>query len=111
MAPVTRKGDELSSRLNLWIGTTYKIRETCSLIARHATTYAWMQEVWCTREMSDWQTADLKKREGRIERRLNELATDLPETGDGPFKLQLDGDPRGYVVRLVAPDGREIEVA
>jgi hypothetical protein len=116
MTQITKKGYELAFRLNPYIGTTSRIGETVSLIARHATTYAWIQEVWCTRELTDEQRTRLEVKEERLEARITDLVNDLPWTEHGQIKVQFDGDPRGYVVRLLVPDmdyrgTREVGVA
>jgi hypothetical protein len=116
MTQITKKGYELAFRLNPYLGTTNRIAETCSLIARHATTYAWIQERWCNVEMSERETAALEAKEDRLEERITDLVNDLPWTETGQIRVQFDGDPRAYVVRLLVPDEdyrgtREIGVA
>lgn len=103
MPEVTRKGEELASKLNPAIGTTREIRETCSLIARHAQTHGHIQEMWCSVEMSDRQTARVEARETNLERRITALVDSLPETDEGPFKVKFGGDPSGYTVKIIAP--------
>ncbi len=111
MAEVTAKGRELASRLNPFIGTTWAIEETASLLARHGTTYNRIQEMLCSVEMSDRQTARIEKQEADIEARIMSLVQDLPTPDDGPWRVVFQGDPRGWTVRLVAPDGREVGVS
>jgi len=71
-----------------------------SLIHRHAVTYARIQESRCSEEMSERATARLERREAQIERRIGHLAAYI---GCG---VKFTGDPRGYCVRLILPDGR-----
>jgi hypothetical protein len=104
MTQITKKGYELAWKLGPYLGTTNRIAETCSLIARHATTYAWIQERWCSVEMPEWVQADLEAKEDRLEARILDLVNDLPHTDDGKIAVQFDGDPRAYVVRLLVPD-------
>jgi hypothetical protein len=116
MTQITKKGYELAFRLNPYLGTTNHIAETCSLIARHATTYAWIQERWCNDEMPESQVKALEAKEAWLEARIIDLAIDLPLTDQGRIWVQFDGDPRAYVVRLLVPDPdyrgtREIGVA
>jgi hypothetical protein len=116
MTQITKKGYELAWRLNPYIGTTNRIAETCSLIARHAITYARIQEWWCNEEMADPAVKALEAKEDRLEERITDLVNDLPWTETGQIRVQFDGDPRAYVVRLLVPDEdyrgtREIGVA
>lgn len=104
MTTTTNRGRLLAHKLAPWIGSTHAIDATCSLIARHATTYAHIQEAWCNDEMSE-QTADrLAAKEARLERRIVDLVADLPAADDGPWSVRFDGDPRGWVVRIKAPE-------
>jgi Ni,Fe-hydrogenase III large subunit len=116
MTQITKKGYELAFQLNRYIGTTHRIAETCSLIARHATTYAWIQERWCNVEMPELVARALEAKEDRLKARITDLVNDLPWTEHGQIRVQFDGDPRAYVVRLLVPDEnyrgtREIGVA
>ena len=106
MAQTTKKGDDLAAKLNPLIGTTREIRETCALIARHATTYHGIQEQWCSVDFSDRPGAAqwLEDREAAIVRRLVALAESLPHTDYGAWRVEFDGDPRGSCSWLVAPD-------
>jgi hypothetical protein len=49
----------------------------------------------------DWLT----KRNDQIEARLVAIAKDLPDN----VRIQLDGDPRGWVVRLIVTDNLGVE--
>lgn len=104
MAVVTSSGDKLASYLAPVLGYTHAIRETCSLIARHAKTYARIQEMWCSVEMSDAETARVERQEFLIEQRIRSLVADLPHSDDGPWSVEFSGDPRGYTVRLTCPE-------
>lgn len=108
MAQVTTRGYDLACKLNPYIGSTYGIDQTCSLLHRHARTYDRIQEMWCNDEMSDRATARLEAQEAKLEARIRSLVQDLPQPDDGPWQVQFSGDPRGYTVRLIAPTGREI---
>jgi len=104
MPTVTSSGEKLASYLAPVLGYTHAISETCSLIARHAKTYARIQEMWCSVEMSDRETARVERQEEILERRIRDLVADLPHSDDGPFGVEFSGDPRGYTVRLFCPE-------
>jgi hypothetical protein len=105
MAQITRKGRELSDKLNPSIGTTQQILEVCSLICRHATTHCRIQEQWCN-GVAETSRVYWEKREEETVLKLKELVTMLPHINDQPIGLRLGGDPRGATVILVMPDGR-----
>lgn len=111
MTTITAPGSQLAWKLNPYIGTTAAIAETCSLLTRHGKTLDGIQVRWCNDEMSDRATAALEAREKRIEDRMRDLTDMLPHTDDGPWRIQFDGDPRGFTSRLIAPDGHEIGIA
>jgi hypothetical protein len=96
---ITQKGRKLASKLNPAIGTTRGIEETCSLIARHATTYQAYSETACNRELSEWEYERMEW----LERRITRLIEDLPETDAGSFGPFFQGDPRGLTVGITAP--------
>lgn len=108
MAEITERGRKLAWRLNPFIGTTGAIERTASLIARHAVTHDRIQQRWCNEEMSDRATARLERQEAQLEQRIAKLVESLPETDTGPFTVKFEGDPRGYTVKIVTPDGQEI---
>jgi hypothetical protein len=96
---ITAKGKELAWKLNPAIGTTSEIERTCSLIARHATTYQAYAETACNRELSEWETDKMDW----LEQRITELIEELPHTDAGPFRPFFQGDPRGCTVGITAP--------
>ena len=104
MTEPTKNGYELAYKLNPAIGTTRKIAETCSLIARHEKTLQRIAETWCSVEMSEKEEERLTKREEQLERRVSDLVASLPETDSGPFGVTFQGDPRGCIVKLTAPE-------
>lgn len=106
-ATVTQAGVKFARKLSYQIGTTDHIQRVCSLLHRHARTYDWIQEAWCSNEMPDRSVALLEEREEWLEARIRDLVQYLPDPDSGPWKVEFSGDPRGYTVRLVAPDGRE----
>jgi hypothetical protein len=78
---------------------------TLSLIARHAKTYRRLAEMQCGDGIhsGEWVNAHwewITKRDEQIERRLLALAETLPES----VTMELQGDPRGYLVRLIVTD-------
>jgi hypothetical protein len=114
MMTTTERGDRFASKLNPYVGTTYQIRQTCARIHRLAVTYERIQEAWCcderTADPESRYTKNLERRELGIMNKIMDHVRDLPEPDDGPWRVQFDGDPRGYTVRLIAPDGRELGV-
>lgn len=99
----TRKGDKLADALLPVIGQTEAIRETCAKIARHSATLDRLNERECSVEMTDRQQARHDAEVERISNLVRNLVRDLPETDDGPFTAQIDGDPRGWAVKIIAP--------
>jgi hypothetical protein len=97
-----QEAEALAGRLCEWIGMTPGITVTC------------LQMVVAAREHTDWQLACLNRelnqaeeaREEEISRLLDQLAGQLPETDDGPWRVDLSGDPRGCTVTLMAPEHR-----
>ncbi len=106
-ATVTERGRKFAWKLNAQIGTTYEIEQVASLLHRHARTYDWIQEAWCSDDMGDRRRVALEAREERLEARIRDLVGYLPAPDSGPWTVQFSGDPRGYTVRLVTVDGRE----
>jgi len=83
---------------------------TLSLIARHAKTYRNLAEIMCGNEThsGEWVNANwnwLEKRDRQVETRLLALATELPNG----VRMELQGDPRGYLVRLIVTDENGVE--
>lgn len=123
MATVTAPGRDLANRVaRYYFGgrlPTITEEETFSLINRQAVTYSRIQEVWCNVDMSDrqWLVEHYESKEARIEHRIATLVDSLPEatdptTGEGfRFTVQFDGDPRGWTVRLIGLNGREVGIA
>lgn len=106
-ATITRQGCKIAHKLNYQIGTSGTSQRIASLLHRHARTYDWIQEAWCNDDMSDWRREALEAREANLETRIRELVDLLPQPDNGNWVVEFSGDPRGYTVRLVAPDGRE----
>lgn len=85
----------------------------CSVLARHATTYHRIQEIWCSVEMTERQVRHLEHREEMLERRIRALADELtkeirannPDINFGEIEVLFSGDPRGSTVKLKMPDG------
>lgn len=112
MAHITTKGRVLLSDLYRagyegdWHPGT---AETLSLIARHAKTYRRLAEIQCGDGIhdGDWVNAHqdwLTKRDEQTEARLTTLARRLPEG----VTMELQGDPRGYLVRLIVTDANGV---
>lgn len=96
---ITKRGNELASQLNPYLGTTEAIRETCSKIARLATTHARLQETACNRSLTRYEC----QREEQVETRIRDHVANLPGTDNGPITVKFSGDPRGFTVKLVVP--------
>ena len=107
MTQITKRGRDLAWKLNPYIGTTYEIQRTCSLIARHAATYNRIQEGWCDNERQNnheptrlWH----EEKEAWLEARITDLVADLPHTDDGAFWVRFEGDPRASTVQIWLPN-------
>lgn len=114
MATITKRGRELLTDLYRagfdceW-QQTGDILETLSLIARHATTARRLCEIQCGDGIhsGEWVNANwdwLEKRDAQVEARLLALAATLPDS----VGIEMNGDPRGYVVALVVTDERGV---
>lgn len=108
MTQITRKGRELASKLDrsypdlplrVWHETLYPL---CSLVCRHAATHRRLQETACNRELTPQEMTQ----EGRCEEHIRYLVERLPLVGGQPIRVKFQGDPRGYTVKLIMPDGR-----
>ena len=111
---ITKNGRKVSQDLiragAAWNWQSSDTINTVSLICRHAKTYRRLQEIQCGDGIhsGDWVNEHhdyLTKRENQIEARFLVLAKDLPAN----VRLQLDGDPRGLVVRLIVTDDLGVE--
>ncbi len=100
---ITKRGSELAKQLNPYIGTKVAILETCSKIARLATTHARLAEVFCSVEMTAKQAERHNKRDEQIEAAIRRHVESLPHTDNGPIVVRFDGDPRGFTVKLYVP--------
>ena len=112
---ITKNGREIARQLGV-AGATWEWEQhsetvnNVSLICRHAKTYRRLAEMECgdgihsgewVNDNYDWLT----KRNDQIEARLVAIAKDLPDN----VRIQLDGDPRGWVVRLIVTDNLGVE--
>jgi hypothetical protein len=104
MPEITNKGQRLAIRIHRMTEPRreldHALETTCSLIARHATTYEHIQERWCNDEMSDRATKLLEQKEAQIEDRIRKLAERIDCT------VTFEGDPRSHTVRLWPADAR-----
>ncbi len=119
---ITKKGNELAWKLAPSIGYNHDIAETCSLICRHATTYARLQEMSCNghpaqeyypplpiermNKLQNQWDAYIERRESQIIHRIIELVEQLPFIDGASIEPIFDGDPRGATIKLVMPDNR-----
>lgn len=110
MATITKRGRLLLADLykagmrSRW-GEWENDAHTASLIARHAKTARRLTEIQCGDGIhsGEWVNAHwewLEKRETQVERRLLALADKLPDN----VAMEMNGDPRGWVVRLIVTD-------
>ena len=112
---ITKQGREIATQLGnagaLWEWEQHsEIVNNVSLICRHAKTYRRLAEIECGDGIhsGEWVNAHyewITKRTDQIEARLVAIANDLPEN----VAIQLDGDPRGWVVRLIITDSTGIQ--
>ena len=100
---MTVRGKLLAGELAQYIGYTGAITATCSLIARHARTLENDAVAVCNDSNADQEKIDA--RWDRLTARITDLVRELPESDGGPITAQFQGDPRGYVVKLVVIDG------
>lgn len=107
MSGLTQKAARLRYRLlvlDCTVPTTYAFGMLLSQICRHATTKARQDEAYCSYEWAD--TDEYKIKMEKTVEALNELGVELERQWDGS-KLVLDNDPRGFVVRILLPNGRD----
>lgn len=119
MARRTLKGYELAEKIRQSFKRAHKIVdvEICSLLCRSAVSYLRVQEGHCngcaamSNPYIDTKTAnrlqlqfekEQDRKEANLERRIKELAGQLP----GVKKVHFGGDPRGATVKLVMKNGR-----
>ena len=100
---MTVKGKLLAGQLAQYIGYSGAIIATCSLISRHARTLTNDAVRVCNDADADQDKLD--KRWDRLTARITELAYELPESDGGHIVAEFQGDPRGYVVKLIVTDG------
>ncbi len=114
MALITKNGRELNRQLytaglglDPWLDRdkVVDLSITLSPIARHAKTYLRLAEIQCGDGIhsGEWVNANwewLERRDQQVENRLLALANELPNG----VRMELQGDPRGYLVRLIVTD-------
>jgi len=105
---VTTGGRLLAAELNRYIGTTYEIQATCSLIVRHAKTLRRYEEMLCGDGIhsGEWVNKHHDRLEANCERLnklIDRLVETLPETEYGQMWATTGGDPRGFIVSLEVP--------
>lgn len=119
MALITKNGRELNRQLytaglglDPWLDRdkVVDLSITLSLIARHSKTYRNLAEIQCGDGIhsGEWVNAHwdwLEKRDQQVEARLLALAKELPNG----VRMELQGDPRGYLVRLIVTDESGVE--
>jgi hypothetical protein len=103
---MTTRGKLLAGQLAQYIGYTGAITATCSLIARHAKSLDTIAVRVCNDAWADQDALD--KKWDRLVARITELVAELPASDGGPITAEFQGDPRGYVVKLVVVDGHGI---
>lgn len=103
---MTVRGKLLAGQLAQYIGYTGAITATCSLIARHARSMQTIAERQCDDANADQDALDRKW--DRLEARITGLVAELPHSDGGPITAEINGDPRGYIVKLVVVDSHGI---
>ena len=117
MTTITNKGRELFHAIYADIDLPYEqwddIMQTLSLLSRHAVTHRKLAEYACNGDpirsmygrmdsvtidhIAQQREEEAEKRDQRIEARIKALAATLPNVS-----LELQGDPRGSTVYLIA---------
>lgn len=103
---MTVRGRLLAGELAQYIGYTGAITATCSLIARHARTLENDAIAVCNDANADQDKLDA--RWDRLTARITDLVRDLPESDGGAITAEFQGDPRGFIVKLVVVDAHGI---
>jgi hypothetical protein len=103
---MTIRGRLLAGQLAQHIGYTGQIVATCSLIARHAKTLENIAIAECNDAFADQDKLD--KRWDQLTARIDSLVRDLPDSDGGAITAEYQGDPRGYVVKLIVRDAHGI---
>ena len=103
---MTIRGKLLAGQLAQYIGYTGQIVATCSLIARHAKTLENIAVAECNDANADQDKLD--KRWDQLTARIDSLVRDLPDSDGGAITAEYQGDPRGYVVKLIVRDAHGI---
>jgi len=103
---MTVRGKLLAGQLAQYIGYTGAITATCSLIARHARSMQTISERQCNDAYADQDALDRKW--DRLAARVTDLAAELPHSDGGAITAEIQGDPRGYIVKLIVTDGHGI---
>ena len=103
---MTVRGKLLAGELAQYIGYTGEIIGTCSLIARHAKSLETIAIRVCNDANADQEKLDAKW--DRLVKSIFGLVAKLPESDGGRITAEIQGDPRGYIVKLVVVDGHGI---
>jgi hypothetical protein len=103
---MTVRGKLLAGQLAQYIGYTGAITATCSLIARHARTLENIAVSQCNDAFADQDVLD--KRWDQLVARITVLVAELPDSDGGPIAADIQGDPRGHIVKLIVTDGNGI---
>ena len=103
---MTIRGKLLAGQLAQYIGYTGQIVATCGLIARHARTLENIAVAECNDANADQDKLD--KRWDQLTARIDSLVRDLPDSDGGAITAEYQGDPRGYVVKLIVRDAHGI---
>lgn len=108
---ITKKGRELSWKLNPSMGTTRHIEETCSRICRQAKTYDNYLVEKCNGDMreqfsnmTEWVEV-IEERTEKCVNRIKQLCIDLP-TIDGQYTYPVFDYEPGSPIKLILSDGR-----
>lgn len=103
---ITHAGRELARHLHVVVTDDYSVGdafEVCSRIHRAGVTYARIQEVWCSVELSAPLIRWYEKREAQLEALITRHCATLTEMTGHEYTPDFSGDPRGYVVHIKSP--------
>lgn len=110
METVREAGLDLANRIGKYVGWTVAINTTCREIASASRSYGRVQEAWCNEDMAPGRLAYMQKREGLLEKRIDSLVRDLPDTDDGPFRADF-AVAVSLRVSIIHPDGTQVWIA
>ena len=118
MTQITKQGREIAYKIldhiecdgqhEIWV----QVKETVSLIVRHSKSLRRYEEIMCGNDThsGEWVNANyqaLETKYDRLKKRITSLVDSLPVSFHGKIHAQIGGDPRGYVVKILIPTGKQ----